>query len=444
MWLLKMIKAILEWLLGHLLYLLFGGTRYICLDLNKEAQQQPDRVVSHRIGPPIKNCPHIAMINGPDSATLQQIISGRDPKLRETFNVFANIFGIKNNPTSATFILDVENGLKKRKKIKDMISGKEKLNLLYTTSLEMISEEFKNWTTNQSVHKRLSHLVFKIFGNTVLGLDFVSENASEMFEEIEDRIIYHSEPILWGIPLTISQCKWLLTKWKYQRFIKATIAKNKQSILRGNNYIWTLMEEMAELKGGKPQDYIDCNEIAIGLSLFLAMGNLISLMAFSLYILMDEEIASHLYQEIQKDALHNDYVDQVYKELLRFISPANLLSRYTSIERLIGEKQIPKGSFLMICLKSILHDPAKWHQPEKFNPHRQFPQTFIYPFIPFSTGERMCPGVQATEVVFKAFLYILKDYKFLPNDNFSINQIPMHDPVIRLDPKYQARFVSRS
>ena len=170
------------------------------------------------------------------------------------------------------------------------------------------------------------------------------------------------------------------------------------------------------------------------------------MIAFSLFILFKEEnigIKNKLFDElrhIKNPNMENlrelKYTDRVYKELLRFISPANLISRYTSRDLIIGDKTINKGSYMMVSIKSILQDDKHWVNPEKFDPDRKIPDNYLYPFIPFSTGERMCPGVQATEMVFKGFLYFIKDYEFIADPNNPKFFIPECDPVTRLKRVY--------
>ena len=216
---------------------------------------------------------------------------------------------------------------------------------------------------------------------------------------------------------------------------------------------------MIAIKGGKPEDYVFDRNVMTTPSIFLATGNLVALIAFSFFILFDkqnEHIKSKLFLELNtlahssanvsfSDIKKLEYTDKVYKELLRYISPANLISRYTSQDLKFGDKTIIKGSYMMTSIKTILHDSDQWPLPHKFDPDRSMPKNFVYPFIPFSTGKRICPGIQTTEVVFKTFLFILKDYKFIadPATPFdSTSSIPMADPVIRLNKKYNG-FLSK-
>ena len=420
---------------------------FICNDLLNEANLSKDRIAMRSLGPPTKSCPYIVMINGPDSATLQTVISGRDPELRKPLEVFIIMFGdTKNSITSVSFLTDVTHGLEKRQSIKHLIS-KHKLVELRPIVDALLNKHFSDWTKPASVNDLSSKFVFDFFGK-IIGFDNVPFEAVSMYEEVENRVIYDAPPWFGWLPLTLSQWRYRNTAKTYQReFIPKLFKNNTESILRGENYTYTIMKEMAEKIGGLPSDYINDPSVMTSPSLFLATGNLVSLISFSFFILFDKSnssIKERLFSELQSAKNFDEikrlpYTDKVYKELLRYISPANLISRYTSKNLVFGDKTINKGSYMMVSLKSILHDEKQWDNPERFNPDRVIPKHLIYPFIPFSTGERMCPGVQVTEMVFKQFLYFLKDYNFISNDNPSI---PIRDPVIRLDKKYTGYLVS--
>lgn len=433
---------------GKMWSLIYCGVGYICGELNRESLESPDRIVTHTLGPDTKTCPYIAMVNGPDAKTLKTVISGRDPELRKTFKVFESMFGMEHNKTSITFLMDPVHGIEKRNKLKKFLSGSENMERIFENSVEFFRKKFDHWTEFESVHETMSRAIFELIGREVIGLAVIPEETAETFEELEDRIVFHSPPALWGIPLTPSQSKWVMTRRKYRKFTRRMIKANKDHIMKDGKYIWMLMEELASQLGGKPEDYIFSDDIASGVSLFLAMGNPIALLAFSLYVLSEPQnkpffdaCKEEMNRANPKDIVAGEkcpMTDSLYKELLRYISPANLMSRYTSRELKFGDKNIRKGSYMMVCLKTILHDELHWEHPERFNPARHFPSNFEYPLIPFSTGERICPGIQVTNAITKAFLYVLKDYRFVADAPLA--GIPMNEPVTRLDKSYRGRF----
>lgn len=76
-------------------------------------------------------------------------------------------------------------------------------------------------------------------------------------------------------------------------------------------------------------------------------------------------------------------------------------------------------------------DPAKWENPEEFNPNRFLTDDGKYKmlsnFIPFQTGKRICPGEELAKMILYSFsAYILKKYTIslpISKDNISFDGI---------------------
>ena len=210
------IKSSVGYFFGAIPDLLFRPVDFICIDLANETKQVKDRIVMKPLGPASRGCPYIAMINGPDSATLQRVISGDDPELRKPLEVFNTMFDTGNSITSVSFLTDVMHGNEKREPLKLLISGDEVLGRLYQVSTKLIHSHFNSWTNNSSVNDKISALIFDFFGR-IAGFDHIPHDAIEMFEEMENRIIYDAPP-KWGfLPLTMCQWRYLMTMRKYQK-----------------------------------------------------------------------------------------------------------------------------------------------------------------------------------------------------------------------------------
>ncbi|XP_020671421.3 cytochrome P450 2J6 [Pogona vitticeps] len=91
---------------------------------------------------------------------------------------------------------------------------------------------------------------------------------------------------------------------------------------------------------------------------------------------------------------------------------------------------IPKGSFIMPDLRSVLVDPKQWDTPEEFNPHH-FLDTdghFIdrEEFLAFGAGSRVCLGEQLARIeIFIFFTSLLRSFSF---------QLPKGVKKIRTEP----------
>ncbi|KAL2845893.1 cytochrome P450 [Aspergillus pseudoustus] len=120
-------------------------------------------------------------------------------------------------------------------------------------------------------------------------------------------------------------------------------------------------------------------------------------------------------------------MDSVMKETLRLLPPSQVVFRRIASETVQVDKdlRIPKGSTLMVSAIDALQDPARFPEPEKFDPYRfvKLAQTGSYwarasPFVAtssenlgFGLGKDACPGRFLVNAVFKIYLsYLLLHY----------------------------------
>ncbi|XP_042314491.1 cytochrome P450 2J6-like [Sceloporus undulatus] len=78
---------------------------------------------------------------------------------------------------------------------------------------------------------------------------------------------------------------------------------------------------------------------------------------------------------------------------------------------------IPKGTFVVTDLRSVLLDPTRWETPEEFNPHHFLDKegNFVAreEFLPFGAGARVCLGEQLAKMeLFLFFTHLLRTFKF--------------------------------
>ncbi|HEX3788436.1 MAG TPA: cytochrome P450 [Pseudonocardiaceae bacterium] len=75
------------------------------------------------------------------------------------------------------------------------------------------------------------------------------------------------------------------------------------------------------------------------------------------------------------------------EEVLRFYSPFPRLGRRTTTEVPLGGKIIPAGSIVMLCVAAANRDPARFVEPDRFDPLRQ-----PNPHLTFGHGIHFCLG----------------------------------------------------
>lgn len=135
---------------------------------------------------------------------------------------------------------------------------------------------------------------------------------------------------------------------------------------------------------------------------------------------VQEEIDKH----VGKDRQVNDsdisklvYLQAIVKETLRLYPAAPLgAAREFSEDCTVAGYHVPKGTWLMVNIWKLQHDPEIWSDPSEFRPERFLSgaHTHVdvkgtnFELIPFGAGRRSCPGVafslQMLHVVLATFL----------------------------------------
>lgn len=145
-----------------------------------------------------------------------------------------------------------------------------------------------------------------------------------------------------------------------------------------------------------------------------------------LYMITYPDIQVRCQQEIEQvvgwdrlpawdDRLQMPYVEATINEILRFgnIIPAGVFREVTKDTTFRGY-HLTKGTSVISNLTSLLFDPSVWKDPHHFNPQNflnaqgQFekPESMI----PFSAGQRVCPGEQLARMeLFMFFTSLLQN-----------------------------------
>lgn len=86
-------------------------------------------------------------------------------------------------------------------------------------------------------------------------------------------------------------------------------------------------------------------------------------------------------------------VEATVEELLRFVTPTVLSSRYLSTDTELAGVSLPKGSGVHCALGAANRDPRCFSDPEKFDPDRQ-----SNPHLAFGLGRKHCLGAALARV----------------------------------------------
>ncbi|KAH0624269.1 hypothetical protein JD844_007955 [Phrynosoma platyrhinos] len=198
-------------------------------------------------------------------------------------------------------------------------------------------------------------------------------------------------------------------------------------------------------KGDPRSTYSDDNLAHLILDLFIAgtETSATSLHWALLLMVAYPDIQDKVYKEIEdimgsseaicyQDQKKLPYTNAVIHEVLRakYVFFFGLPRECVKDVKLRGF-HIPKGTFIVPDLHSVLLDPERWETPEEFNPHHFLDKegNFISreEFLPFGIGARVCLGEQMAKMeIFLFFTYLLRKFKFqLPEGVKELNKEPL-------------------
>ncbi|XP_060086995.1 cytochrome P450 2K6-like isoform X2 [Heteronotia binoei] len=119
------------------------------------------------------------------------------------------------------------------------------------------------------------------------------------------------------------------------------------------------------------------------------------------------------------------YTDAVIHEVQRFgnILPLNL-AHSTNTDVTLGDYFIPKGTYVIQLLYSVLYDESEWEKPFKFYPEHFLDSEGKFvkrdAFLPFSAGRRACAGETLAKMeVFLFFVSLMQRFTFQPAPGMS-------------------------
>ncbi|KAJ3552999.1 hypothetical protein NM688_g3851 [Phlebia brevispora] len=173
-----------------------------------------------------------------------------------------------------------------------------------------------------------------------------------------------------------------------------------------------LLQRLEDSHAG-PETYAAQREIAIDATGIAYAGAVETQTATTSYFLlavaMFPEVQKKAQQELDKvigpdrlpsaeDLDELPYIQAVFMEALRWIPvvPINVPHRSLEDDEYNGF-YIPAGTTVLVNSRAILHDPAEYPEPERFNPDRFMLDGALNPkvrepTVAFGSGRRICPG----------------------------------------------------
>ncbi|NXE74874.1 CP2K6 protein, partial [Cochlearius cochlearius] len=228
-------------------------------------------------------------------------------------------------------------------------------------------------------------------------------------------------------------------------FVKVTFIEHLKTLDRNDqrSFIDTFLVRQQEEKG-KANGYF-CNEnlIEVVRNLFVAgMETTSTTLRWGFLLMMKyPEIQKKVQEEIEQVIGSNPpriehrtqmpYTDAVVHEIQRFanILPLNLPHETTADVTLKGYF-IPKGTYIVPLLASVLRDKSQWEKPDIFYPEHFLDSEGKFvkkdAFMPFSAGRRICAGETLAKMeLFLFFTSLLQRFTFRPPPGVSISDLDL-------------------
>ncbi|CAM9303978.1 cytochrome P450 2B11-like [Lampetra fluviatilis] len=237
------------------------------------------------------------------------------------------------------------------------------------------------------------------------------------------------------------------------KFVKSSIAKHRATRSAGEprDYIDAFLDEITKESRKADSSFCEKSLCISVINLFQAGTETTStLLQWALYLMVKHpDIQTRVHEEIDNavgpsrrltyaDRNVMPFTNAVVHEVLRFSSfvPTNLMHATTSDTTFQGYF-LPKGTYVIPMLHSVLKDPSQWEAPFEFNPNHFLDTSGKFrkreAALPFSAGLRACLGESlAITESFIFFASLLRTFSF---------QAPAEGPLPDLTP--QPGFVLR-
>ena len=141
------------------------------------------------------------------------------------------------------------------------------------------------------------------------------------------------------------------------------------------------------------------------------------------------------------------YLDQVIKEVLRFLPPVGGGFRDVLEDCSYGGYDIPKGWAVLYGINTTHADESSYAQsdhfdPDRFNPGRAEDKAKPFTHVPYGGGMRECLGKAFAQLELKLFAVALLrgyDWALLPEQNFAMTTAPTPHPKDGLKVQFSQR-----
>ncbi|NXP44970.1 CP2K1 protein, partial [Heliornis fulica] len=228
-------------------------------------------------------------------------------------------------------------------------------------------------------------------------------------------------------------------------FIKVTFIEHLKALDRNDqrSFIDTFLVRQQEENGNANGYFDNENLIEVVRNLFVAgMETTSTTLRWGLlFMIKHPEIQKKVQGEIERVIGTNPprtehrtqmpYTDAVVHEIQRFANILPLsLPHETTADVIFKGYFIPKGTYIIPLLSSVLQDKSQWEKPDIFYPEHFLDSEGKFvkkdAFMPFSAGRRICAGETLAKMeLFLFFTSLLQKFTFHPPPGVSISDLDL-------------------
>ncbi|MEQ8897442.1 MAG: cytochrome P450 [Roseovarius sp.] len=264
------------------------------------------------------------------------------------------------------------------------------------------------------IEEETSHAAADVIFRTLFSIPIEHEVAREVFAEFREH--QRSQPVL-NLGALIPLPRWFPRF--HRRRTKATAATIRRLITK------LTADRMAEIERGEAPDDLatkimttadpqtgekfDTEEMVDQVAIFFLAGHetSASALAWALYMVAlypewQERLAAEAvevygdgapgFSEVGKLRVARD----IFRETLRLYPPVPMMVREAACPEHFRDRDVPKGSQIVLSPWHLQRHERLWERPDEFDPARFGTENgracLRSAYMPFSTGQRVCPG----------------------------------------------------
>lgn len=291
---------------------------------------------------------------------------------------------------------------------------KNSFNLMSAAIGDMV-ERFNNYKDGEVVNidVEMTHLTADIIFRTILSYKLTIEEAETIFTAFEDFQEHAQKTMVlsgYNLPLSSRKRKGKAAAKKIRDILYPIVKQRYEDHIAGKDNKNDILSTFMEAKDPKTGEPFGLAELLDHVNMLFLAGHETSASAltWSLYLIANcPHTQNKLQQEIEavapngrrlayEDMSRLSFTKNVFKEALRLYPPVGFFLRETTEDMCMRDKDVKKGSIMMIAPWLIHRNKNQWQDPHIFKPERfadkASKESIRCSYLPFGTGPRVCIG----------------------------------------------------